>query len=670
MFGITYILLHILLCVFACMLYFHDTSFHVRVWAGITVGILVPLAGVIPFAFLLGYTVWANLCTLLISGGFAAWSWWRFRDKQWLTYDNKAAWIWAASLPLTVLTAYLISTHTFLPDVDGNLFVGQSTYGDLCLHAGFAKNMALQQMWPPDYPVLAGTRLSYPFLSDALSAAMIQMGTSLRTALIFPQVIVCCAAFTGFAVLARQLTRKWGRSILAVYAFFVGSGFGFAYIVDLLRGENSGGIKTLMEGFYKTPSNWPDKGMRFVNIIADMFVPQRTYAFGMAVLLFALWLVYRAYKKNRRRDFVFAGIVAGFMPMIQTHCLMALGFISIFWAFQYLPINWGKLFPWLFGQAQGTEVLSEAGRKRLKPYIINVLLLGGIAIVLAAPQMLYWTMGQVTSGNFITVNLGWVNSTDNHIWFWIKNLGLPLLVAPMAYFGAPKASRKAALPAIFLFAMTLVIKFQPLDYDNNKIMLVAWVLVVIMACDWMGEVYTRIKGMRGRGILAVMVAVVVTLSGVMTLSREAVSRYQIFGHREVEWAQVVRDEPKIETDYLFLCGLQHNQSLVALQGFNMYCGPSLYLHWHGLDFRDREQLVYQYYSNLSRLSTEADEQGIDYLVLSQTDRGWLENESNIVNFNWDEAVEEAKALFPVVMEWEGSYVFAASSRAKESLAGS
>ena len=49
----------------------------------------------------------------------------------------------------------------------------------------------------------------------------------------------------------------------------------------------------IFTGFYKTPTNLGDKGIRWVNVIADMLLPQRATLFGWAVLFAALFLLYR-----------------------------------------------------------------------------------------------------------------------------------------------------------------------------------------------------------------------------------------------------------------------------------------------------------------------------------------------------------------------------------------
>ena len=63
--------------------------------------------------------------------------------------------------PLVILSGYLQYTHT-LRNVGGALHVGQSTYGDLCLHLGIATSLR-NAPFPPTYSLLPGAlRLIVP----------------------------------------------------------------------------------------------------------------------------------------------------------------------------------------------------------------------------------------------------------------------------------------------------------------------------------------------------------------------------------------------------------------------------------------------------------------------------------------------------------------------------
>lgn len=120
-------------------------------------------------------------------------------------------------------------------------------------------------------------------------------------------------------------------SVLATYLFFIGGGLGFAYLFNnkqLLAGEGINRWQEMLEGFYKTPTNLPAEGLRWVNSIADMLIPQRATLFGWALLFPALQLLHRAVMQREYKCIVPLGIIAGCMPLVHTHSFLAIGIIS------------------------------------------------------------------------------------------------------------------------------------------------------------------------------------------------------------------------------------------------------------------------------------------------------------------------------------------------------
>lgn len=100
--------------------------------------------------------------------------------------------------PLTLFSAYLQYTHVLCPGADGTLYVGQSTYGDLCLHLGIATGLD-GASFPPEYTILPGVMLGYPFLVDALSASMYQLGCDLALSFTLPGTLMMALVYWDFA---------------------------------------------------------------------------------------------------------------------------------------------------------------------------------------------------------------------------------------------------------------------------------------------------------------------------------------------------------------------------------------------------------------------------------------------------------------------------------------
>ena len=136
------------------------------------------------------------------------------------------------ALPLTLIGAYLQWTHNLMPAPDGSLHVGQSTYGDLPLHLSIISGLR-NAAFPPEYTILPGARLSYPFLADSLSASFLLMGFSLLAAVLFPGILMTALTFFGYGLLAARMADTRRGAALACLFFFLNGGLGFLYLVDM-----------------------------------------------------------------------------------------------------------------------------------------------------------------------------------------------------------------------------------------------------------------------------------------------------------------------------------------------------------------------------------------------------------------------------------------------------
>lgn len=512
------------------------------------------------------------------------------------SYDELAGLLLSAAA--TAFCGYLLHTHVLLPHSDGSLWVGQSTYGDLAMHLGFVESLYRQDTFPPEYSIFPGTTLDYPFLVDAASASLRFFGLSLRMAVIVPSVVMLFCVFFGFWLLAGTMTEKLAPTLTAWLLFVFNGGFGF---VLYLTGKYS--FTDLMEGFYITPTNLVDEDLRWVNVICDMLIPQRTTMAGWCVVLAALYLLVTAVKKTAadgsgRREFLVLAVTAGTMPMIHTHSFLALGMLSGGWFFAFL------------GKARKNG--------HLRRLIQNYVLYGAVCMVLALPQLIIWTFDAASTGNLLWLNPGWVHGEMNWLWFWIVNCGVVFcLMLPMMILLRGDDAR-LFWGAAALFALANIVAFQPNPYDNNKLLYVWYMVVDILVCRWLFTLLDRIRPRAIAWVLAGAVTALGCVSGGMSLLREAVSEYQLFSAGQVAAAEFITENTP--ADSLFLTGTAHTNPVSVLAGRNILCGPGMYLYYHGIDYQQRESQIDQMYLSGPAFEHYAEQYGVDYVFISGTEQ--------------------------------------------------
>lgn len=580
----------------------------VRCWLGLVFGCVALQWLPCLFAFIWGFTITAQWAALAAAGtGLIFLSIINYRHysrrlgekkQPRLSKSDGAGLILAAAG--TVFCLWLLHTHVLRPMEDGSLWVGQSTYGDLAMHLGFAESLYQQGTFPPEYSIYPGQSLNYPFLVDAATASLRFFGLSLRWAVIAPSVVMLFSVFWGFWLLADKLIKKLAPTVMAWLMFVANGGFGFIYFLGKYP------FSDIFTGYYTTPTNLVDEDIRWVNVICDMLIPQRTTMAGWGVLIAAVFLLITALEKvttdeSALREFSVLAVIAGAMPMIHTHSFLALGILSAVWFFCALPV------------AQR----NAAVKALIKGYVLY----GAVCLALAAPQFFRWTMGSVQSGNLLQWNLGWVaganGALNNWLWFYIVNCGV-VFVAMWFMLPFLRGQRlRLFLGAAVIFAVSNLVAFQPNLYDNNKLLYIWFMITDILVCQWLWELLENLRRPAPRGLLAGLIVFLGTFSGFLSMGREAVSGYQLFSEKQVEAAEFIAENTA--PDSVFLTATSHTNPVCVLAGRNIVCGSSLYLYFHGVDYTQRENQVRLMLESGEAFEIYAGNLGVDYVYIGQNE---------------------------------------------------
>ena len=640
-----------------------------RLWIGLSLGLLEEMWLPALCAFFWKFTAAAHAAAALLGVLLTAVCW-LARDRRtvipWNEEEKKLLLrMLPVILPLTLLSAYLQYTHTMRVDAAGNWNVGQSTYGDLPMHLSFITGL-VGKAFPADYPFFPGARLSYPFLADTLSSTFYLLGSSLQAAVIVPGTLMMALCFMGVLVLGREMTACGKAMILAALLFFLNGGLGFLYDFDLAGGtweaqEGSsllaqagqtlaGWFSTVSErishiltGFYKTPTNQPDpNNLRWSNVLVDLMVPQRTLLGGWCMVFPCFYLLDAVFRPNKRdpgngfRGHVLLGVWAGALPLIHTHSFLALALASF-----------GVMaYDWIHGDPKAM-MIRRSRRQILGPYLVY----GAVAAALAVPQLAAFTFRQAFQENagqgFIRFQFNWVNNPggngmrDLYFWFYIKNIGLPFLVLIAALFDKKPRNRRLFAMALPIILAAELIRFQPNEYDNNKLLYLAWLPCCMIAADWCAEIWQKLRGLRSRYVLAVLAAAVTFLSAGLTVWRECVSDYMAFSRSAVEAGEFVRD--RTEDDAVFVTGTQHLNPVFAIGGKTVVCGPDLWLYWHGFDTGERKEDLRLFYEDPEGHPEIPQKYGADYIYVSSYERSEYAVDEEALNRLYRKVFENGEA---------------------------
>ncbi len=536
------------------------------------------------------------------------------RDWKNLKKRSKAL-SWRATAGVFLLFMLLLGVifNRSIYEQNGSVYAGFSNvWGDWNQHLMQTTAFAYGDNLPPELTSMSGQRLTYPFTTNFLSASLVKGGMPLLPAMRIPVMLLAILGLAALMSLA-GIAFGWRASIIAPFLFYLSGGLGFVnFFDDLLH------IKTSLPDFFTnlphsytiTWGDVPLPNINFINVIYAYLVPQRAFVFGLPIVLTTISLLWLGIKERKRWVLFAAGCVAALLPLIHTHGLVFLGFMTpVLMMLSARHFTKGRAFTW-------------------RSQIPWLYFLAPIAVV-GLPFFLWLTAG-VNTAKFIRPQFGWTKHEDSLVWFWLKNLGLflPLWLTSLYWL---KRSRDlygyfmVAAAAVFLIANLVV--FQPWDWDNTKLFAYWYVVSTVGVAALLGLLATRSR----KWTLAVVGIVVLTcLSGALDVSRTIQGSYkaELFNSEAQQLGAIARDETS--RDSVFLTAQYANNPYAALAGRRIVLGYTGWLWSYGISYSEREADVVKMFEGTSDTQDLLRKYNISYVVISNAERsdpGYKVNES-------------------------------------------
>lgn len=504
---------------------------------------------------------------------------------------------------------YFFSMRMLEPQADG-LYSGANSWNDMAWHIAISSSFLYGQNFPPAYtPLYAAQQiepLRYPFLPDFHTALLMQLGIEPWTALMLTAVPLALVITGLFYCLARRMTNRAATSLIATALFLLNGGLGFLYFFEDWRNSKEG-LFAFLSHLERNYANMWDKQLHWANIIVDSFLPHRASLYGIPltltifILFAAFWQQWNTDEPAKRREheiaasglwakdawagwrtMLAAGILTGLVPLFHSHSYITLGLISGF-LFLLRPRRVWLAF-WL------------------------------PAVLLAVPQ-LTGAPTALASRHFLYLQLNWKGNTEaNWPLYWLRNLGLPLLMIVPAWLGASRIWRTFYLAFAFLMLFCVIVMISPHDYDNIKIMYYWYGLSCILIASWLVTIASRYK----QRFVAALLFTLCIASGALALQRERLIHWRMFSTEEMTAAAFVREHTAPHA--LFLTAPIHNQPVLCLAGRPILLGYGGWLWTHGYEFQQREQDAKAIFAGAPNALQLLDKYGVDYLYISARER--------------------------------------------------
>lgn len=503
---------------------------------------------------------------------------------------------YAALILLAILlipTALLSHRLLFLDE--GTLSVGiLNAWGDLPWHMANIMNFAEGQTVPPQNPIFAGMRLTYPFLSNFLSAMLVTAGAGAISSVFLPALLLIPCALMLLYGLTVTLTKSRVAAICVVCLFFFAGGtLGWTRLPSDLSESSLG----LMEFLTHLPRDYtgnggdPD-GYHFLNPLLSLFLPQRSFLFGIPLALGILLLL--TAPRRTHLTYVAAGVLAGLLPLFHGHTVLALVPIILI----------------LFG----VDMWRPTGTRgeQLQNWMLFVL----PAAIIGIPEILYYVRGNGAEGSFFRWGPGWTASDQNLLWFWLKNTGLLIPLIATAFF-LPNYRRAKALAVggLVLFVVANLYLFAPWAWDNFKLF-IFWLLLCL---PLIGGLLTYLWH-HGGGVgktATVLIVIIHSFTGAIDITKTILPTASGWSEWDAAAADIAtRIRDVVPPGQAVVTAPYHNTP-VALAGRPMYLGFTGHVWSHGGSPWQREQAIPEFYQGrLAQLPTLS----VKYVLVGPVER--------------------------------------------------
>ncbi len=495
---------------------------------------------------------------------------------------------------------FLLQRHMLPESIDG-LSTPHNTFGDIQYHLAMINSFSLGKNFPPQNPIYAGVRLSYPFMIDFYSAVFRTVDLNLQYSLIIPGLIFGICFFSFFILFAYRFLKSGIGALISLLIFAFNGGLG-GYLVLKEAIFSSNFSRALPEKFSSVIDKY---NFRFPNGISSVFMAERPILVGMSAFFLILILFWLSFEKEKAdRELGLAGLIIGLLPLWHTHTLIALGLVLPFYVVCY----------WIYNKVSFKRVL-----RFIAPIFYFSIPLGFLGIL--------WHIPQVFGGgvHFFSLKTGWVVGSEGFWKFWLINLGIFPVLILFAFLFLNKIQKLFYLSVLSIPFIANFVNFQPFAWDNYKILLI-WYAVSSIAVAKLVS-FLLMKRNIGK-IAAIGIILFSTISGAVLIVGDYLTYYGLFSKEDIELSnwEIMNTKP---TD-LILTGPQHDQFSI-LAGRKILMGYPGYLWTQGIDSGHRgNDIKKMYHGDMNLIKNY----GVKFIVLGYEEKNSYHPDEKFLDSNF------------------------------------
>lgn len=499
---------------------------------------------------------------------------------------------------LIFIFSWFLMWKTFHISKDGNLEIAGKVSSDFAATIPLIRSFSLGQNWPPQYPIFAGPPIRYHFVFFSIVGVLEKVGIPLDWALNSLSIISFFLLLLAIYLLTKAIFRSRFVSITSCVLFlFNGS---FAFLEFFKKYPLSIHTLTDIANHDSFLAFGPYYGNKIISAFwsLNIYTNQRHLALAYAIFLLLVLVIYQASRNNNKLSLnktLVWGIIIGLFPFIH---------LSVFAMMEITLFIFWVVYPHI--------------RK-------NILLVIGISLIIALPQIMYSGagnfQGKLFHPGYLIENL----SFFSFIKYWFLNLGLITILAPIGFILAKKTQRKIFLPFLVFFVVGNLFQFSPEIAGNHKFFNLFIIGANIFAAY---SIYNLWKHSLVGKTVAVFYLILMTISGIIDIfpiKNDGYIEIKDGKNNDVEQF-IINNTPK---DSVFL-NASYIYNPASLAGRKIFLGWPYFVWGTGYDSGKRYKIMKNIFEsgNKDEVCKLAKINNIDYIALEDT------NDPNLPRINF------------------------------------
>lgn len=473
---------------------------------------------------------------------------------------------------------------------DGQLIILGKNWSDFGAHVPLIRSFTFGENLPsPEYPTLPGEPIRYHYLFYLLVSVIERAGFSIATAMNTVSAVGFFLLLIMIYKLTVLLSKSRAAGILAITLFLFNGTLSF---IELIKNYDSisAMIERVLNGKeYLSFGPWSGT---IVNAFGNLniYLNQRHLAFSFGLMLLGIWPLITIVLESKQvrahwLRLLPIPVIFFFFPLLHQAAYLALGLWSVIWQiFYFRKIPWYYHLTYIFG------------------YLLSALTL--FTFTTGSSQPVAWEIGFLSRPQQIS----------DFITYWFFNLGLYLIILPIAFVVLKKEYKVFFVPFFLLFVIANLFRLSPDMINNHKFINVFTLAGSILVASFLTQ-HFRKSLMNKATVLGAIV--ILTLSGIIDFFPILNDHYfYINDYPRSPVATWIMSNTAPRSTFLSHTGLYNPVLLAGRKVFYDYG----YFNWSmGYNDRPRRELVKMLMTedlSQTELCTHLQSQGINYIYVS------------------------------------------------------